>query len=218
MDNSTEYQILSQAQIDEIVAALANVVPIGYVDYCQDVDGSGTKQKWEASIPLRLARFVTVHKVQGMSMPKLIMTPGSKKMYGTTLTGLTRCTNGFEGMILPTNYDNEHLIDAFLPHDTDDLNLVKVEEKLNRLATLTQYRAEQQTLYTGELPHQHQPSGTGAVAMHFEARRRAPRGRGGASGRGDAGRGQRGRGGRGQRGGGGRGRGQGSRGVASNPR
>ena len=221
-NNETDYQILNNEQVDEIVSTLANIVPIGYVDHCEDVDGSGANQKWEASIPLRLARYVTVHKVQGMSMPKLIMTPGSRKMYGTTLTGFTRCTKGFEGMILPTNYDDEHLIDAFLPHDNDDLNLVKVEEKLSRLAAITRYRAEHGTLYTGAIPDDHQPSNNGPVTMHFEARRRAQTdptgrassrgGRGGAPSRGVAsssgvassrgrGQGQRRRGGGAQRGG-----------------
>lgn len=39
--------------------------------------------RWECSIPLRLARGVTVRKVQGMGLTKMMFTPGSKKILGT---------------------------------------------------------------------------------------------------------------------------------------
>ena len=87
-----------------------------------------------------------VHKVQGMTLDKLMFTPGSAKMMGTSLTAFTRCKGGFQAMLIMGNDDDEHLVEQFNRVPSDDHNLIKITEKLQR-----NYQATLQRLDKGEL-------------------------------------------------------------------
>jgi hypothetical protein len=144
------YHPIEQHEIDIICAALSGVVPIGYHSKCVDDDGS-SKQKWRACIPLRLARAVTVHKVQGSTLDKLIFSLGTKKMPGTSLTGFTRCRGGFSALVLDKNFDDVHLIDHFNSCDNENFDLVEITKKLDRNYQRTLQRRQQGTLYSRDV-------------------------------------------------------------------
>lgn len=148
-DEDGSYVPITESQISEICDSLKRVMPIRYESKkFSDEDGNYAKKFWAASIPLRLARAVTVHKVQGMTLDKLMFTPGSAKMTGTSLTAFTRCKGGFEAMLIMGNDDDEHLVEQFnRKPSSDDYDLVKITEKLERNYQATLGRLENDALF-----------------------------------------------------------------------
>jgi len=138
------FRALIDGEIRYIVQQLHGIIPIAEVPKCKDDDGTdGGRMKWTSSFPLRLARAVTIHKLQGISLEKLIMTPGSRRMFGTTFTGFTRAKGGFGCVILADNYDDAHLVDDLNADPGADFDMVGISAKLNAMtvASLARFRA-----------------------------------------------------------------------------
>jgi len=204
---------ISQAQIDAVVAALDGLVPIPPVDKCSDDDGE-SKRKWRSAIPLRLGRGVTVHRVQGLSLRKLILQLGRVERAGVTYTAFSRGTDA-DSIVLLEPCGQDRLIDA-VNSFTEKHPLEELMARIARLAGRTaartpdqRYRsAEAHVFAAGAGGAAAAASAVGGGAVRFAGRARGVGARGGGGGaRGGA------RGG-GARGGGVRGGGGGARGGA----
>jgi hypothetical protein len=169
------YRPIREEEITSISAEMASIVPIGEVGVFEDDDklDDDSKQRWNSSIPLRLARGVTFHKVQGTGLERYIMTPPNRRMFGTTFTGFSRAKGGLSSIVLAANFTNEFLIDHINNDPGDDFDLIKIDLRLRRMAQATERRFAAGQLFT---PHA-EPVIVGAVERSFEPR--APlRGRG----------------------------------------
>jgi hypothetical protein len=142
MKHSDSFVQITETEIDAICNELDRVMPIGYVDI-----PASEGRSYASSIPLRLARVVTVHKVQGMTLDKVMFTPGSSRMKGTSLTAFTRCRNGLDGMILSGNDDNEHLVEHFNNVPSPDFDLLDINRRLARNSEATNQRMLQDNLF-----------------------------------------------------------------------
>jgi PIF1-like helicase len=146
--SESPYRPLQDDDIERILASLGRVVPIGEVSKCEEAD-TISQMKWTQSFPLRLARAVTVFKLQGDSLDRLILTPGARRMFGTTYTGITRARGGFNSIVLAGNYSDEYLVDDLNAYPSEELDLVAVSERLARMAARSDERSVLGTLYTG---------------------------------------------------------------------
>jgi hypothetical protein len=105
------------ARIDAICQALGRTVPIAAQDsnaHMQDEDPSnrrrGGRRGPDVALPFVLARGCTVHRVQGQSLTKMIVSIGAKERPGVTHTAFGRGTS-IQSMILLPPLDDTRLVD-----------------------------------------------------------------------------------------------------------
>jgi len=98
-------------------------------------------------MPLRLTRAVTIHKLQGDSIDKLIMTIGDRNMFGTTFTGFTRSRGGFPTIILAGNDDDLHLGDHLNANSGSNFDLPLIMQRLECMASASASKRRNGTLY-----------------------------------------------------------------------
>lgn len=156
---------MTDSDIAMLRTALHRIVPLSHVSQMKDVDSEGTRRLWTATIPLRLARAVTVYKVQGESLGRMIFTLGDKRMTGTSYTAFTRPRGGLADILLAGQWDTNKFLDNFNTGPHADFDMVLVDAKLASMQAITQGRAQAGILYTGDVQHQNEVVGAASASF-----------------------------------------------------
>ena len=141
--------VFTELDISTLVQNLRRVLVIGYKSQEQNDDPERQQLRCLVSIPLRLAYFMTVRKVQGTSLDKIKFTPGGKKASGTTFTALTRSRRGFQDILFAC--EEEFDVTDFRtkanakrkPHE----DMIRIDELISNKAFITQYRQANSLLF-----------------------------------------------------------------------
>ena len=167
-DEGTEtgWRPIAHEDVENITAAKQGMVPIGQVQEFYDTDGHGaSRHAGSQSIPIRLARGVTIHKLQGISLDRLIMTPGTRRMFGTTFTGFTRARGGFDSIILADNTTDDILVTDLNASPGDNLDLLRILARLEEMASATHSGFLQGALYLRSLQLEVQVAGSRSIGI-----------------------------------------------------
>ena len=92
---------------------------------------------WLNSIPVRIARFVIVHRVQGASIERLELTLGKQERPGVTNTGLSRAIS-MNGLLILPPYDNDRLVRWLnkVP-ESPDFDIAKIFKNMTMMSNRT---------------------------------------------------------------------------------
>jgi hypothetical protein len=143
-----EERALSAQEIDTICQELEGVVPIPLRTKFTD-DALGGKKQYKMSFPLKLAKAVTIHRIQGTTMSKLLISLGKTERIGVTLTGFSRGTSP-EGIVFCGPYSEDRLITAINKKATNSskhFNIRLIEKKLDAMRNRTRRAEAANTLY-----------------------------------------------------------------------
>jgi len=150
--------LLSPERIAEICASLGRIVPISAqnrnANHFDDVVLKQHKKKrkgaFDVGIPIQLSRGCTVHRVQGQSLSKMLLSLGKTERVGVTHTAFSRGTTADSIALLPP-FDRTRLVKQINAGGkyggTNGMTAGQIVSMLLRMTHRTKEKLHQGTLY-----------------------------------------------------------------------